>query len=119
MSFINVSVRSTKQVFDPGTRAGYWQFWVNDADDALVAGPKNSVNTSQIFEIEDSVTKDQIFTAYAVRLDDEFAELGPRASVIFTLGISLVILDVAGAVSVEQILTPDSPTPTPTTVKAY
>ena len=114
MSFINVSVKSKQQVFDPGTRAGKWQFWVNDQDDALVAGPKDSVNANQVFEIADSVTKDQIFTAYAVRLDDEFVELGPRASVIFTLGVSMVILDVAGAVTVEQILTPDSPTPTPT-----
>jgi hypothetical protein len=113
MSFINVSVRPVKQVFDPGTRAGYWQFWVNDQDDALVAGPKNSVNTNQVFEIADTVNKDQIFTAYAVRLDDELVELGPRASVIFTLGISLVILDVAGFVTVEQILTPDTPVPTP------
>ena len=110
MPFVNVSVKTQKQAFDAGTVGGNWKFWVTDGVGDVIEGPQQTPNESVIFFINDDVSRDQIFTAYAIRLDGDGADLGPEASVPFTVeGFTGVLIDVAGGVSTR----PPSPEITP------
>ena len=115
MPFVNVSVQTKKQVFETGTVGGNWLFWVTDIKGDTIEGPQQTPNTNVIFFIAESVTKDQVFTAYAQRLDEDENPIGPQAEEQFTVeGFTQVLIDVAGGVSVDDV---PVVTPTPTAAK--
>jgi len=104
MAFVNLSVETQYQVFEAGTVAGNWKFWVVDPNGVVVAGPQQTPNDSIVFFVDDTApTKDQVFTAYAVRVNGgDGSDLGPVAETPFTLlPDSFVVLKVAKGVDVE------------------
>ena len=111
MAFVNLVVETQKAVFEAGTVAGNWKFWVIDPDGDIIAGPQETPNESIVFFVDDSSpTKDQVFTAYVVRVDADGADLGPIAESPFTLSEDLfVVLKVAGGINAEQPSPPSGP----------
>jgi len=97
MPFVNIGVETEKQAFESGTKAGRWGFWVNNIFGELAAGPKATFNESIIFLVEKKDPNDQVFVAFAVRLDQDGNRLGPRRFKIFTFedlnkpGVALIL----------------------------
>jgi hypothetical protein len=85
MPFVTLGVETEKEVFNAGTKAGQWGFWVNNIFGELIAGPKTTPNKSIIFQVEREAPGDVPFVAFAVRLDREGNRLGLRRFKIFTL----------------------------------